>query len=43
MKYMAELKTYLQECGVSVSGYLKTLLEEIASAVKRMVLPLDPN
>ena len=36
-------KKYLQERGVSVSGYLKTLLVEIASAVERMVLPVDPN
>ena len=40
---VAELKTYLQERGVSVSGYLKTSLVEIASAVERMVLPVDPN
>ena len=40
---VAELKKYLQERGVSVSGYLKTLLVEIASAVQRMVLPVDPN
>ena len=40
---VAELKKYLQERGVSVSGYLKTLLVEIASAVERMVLPVDPN
>ena len=43
---LEEHKKYLQECGVSVSGYLKTLLveiAEIASAVKRMVLPVDPN
>ena len=36
-------KKYLQECGVSVSGCLKTLLVEIAPAVERMVLPVDPN
>jgi len=40
---VAELKKYLQECGISVSGYLKTLLVEIVSAVERMVLPVDPN
>lgn len=40
---VGELKTYLQEHGVSVSGYLKTLLVEIAPAVERMVLPVDPN
>ena len=39
---VAELKKYLQE-RVSVSGYLKTSLVEIASAVERMVLPVDPN
>ena len=37
------LKKYLQERGVSVSRYLKTLLIEIASAVERMVLPVDSN
>ena len=38
------LKKYLQERGVSVySGYLKTLLVDIASAVARMVLPMDSN
>ncbi|KAJ7375130.1 hypothetical protein OS493_001868 [Desmophyllum pertusum] len=40
---VAELKKYLQERGVSVSGYLKTSLVEIATTVKRMVLPVDPN
>ena len=41
---VAELKKiYLQERGVSVSGYLKTLLVEIASVVERMVLPVDSN
>ncbi|KAJ7372383.1 hypothetical protein OS493_019833 [Desmophyllum pertusum] len=40
---VAELKKYLQEQGVSVSGYLKTSLVEIASSVERMVLPVDPN
>ena len=38
-----ELKKYLQDRGISVSGYLKPSLVEIASAVKRMVLPIDPN
>ena len=38
-----ELKKYLQDRGISVSGYLKPSLVEIASAVKRMVLPVDPN
>lgn len=40
---MAELKKYLQDRGVSVSGYLKPSLVEIASAVERMGLPFDPN
>ena len=37
------LKKYLRELGVSVRGYLKTSLVEIASAVERMLLPVDPN
>ena len=40
---VADLKKYLLERGVSVSGYLKTSLVEIAAAVQRMVLPVDPN
>ena len=40
---VAELKEYLQERGISASGYLKTSLVEIASAVEKMVLPVDPN
>jgi len=40
---VAEIKKYLQQDGVSVSGYLKTSPVEIASAVERMVLPVDPN
>ena len=36
---VAELKIYLQEPGVSVSGYLKTS----TYAVERIVLPGDPN
>ena len=40
---VAELKKYLQERGVPVNEYLKTSLVEIASAVERMVLPVDPN
>lgn len=40
---VAELKKYLQDRGVSVSGYLKPSLVEIASAVERMGLPFDPN
>ena len=34
---------YLQKRGVSVSGYLKASLVEIASGVERMLLPVDPN
>ena len=37
------LQKYLQDRGVSVSRYLKPSPEEIASAVERMVLPVDPN
>ena len=37
------IKKYLQERGVTVNGYLKPALVEIASAVEKMVLPLDPN
>ena len=33
----------MQERRVSESGYLKTSLMEIASAVERMVLPVAPN
>ena len=33
----------MQERRVSESGYLKTSLMAIASAVERMVLPVDPN
>ena len=40
---VADLKKYFLEHGVSVSGYLKTSLVEIATAVERMVLPVDPN
>ena len=40
---VAELRKYLQERGVSVSGYLKTSLVEIASAVEGIVLPVHPN
>ena len=40
---VAELKKYLQERGVSVSGYLKSSLIEIAAAVEGMMLPGDPN
>ena len=37
------INTYLQERGVTVNGYLKPALVEIASAVEKMMLPLDPN
>ncbi len=40
---VAAIKKYLLECGVTVNGYLKPALVEIASAVKKMMLPLDPN
>ena len=40
---VAELQIYLQDRGVSVSGYLKPSPVEIASAVERMVSPVDPN
>ena len=40
---VAELKKYLQERGISASGYLKTSLVAIASVVEKMVLPVDPN
>ena len=37
---VAELKKYLQERGISASGYLKTSLVAIASVVEKMVLPV---
>ena len=40
---VAERKKYLQDRSVLVSGYLKPSLVEIASAVERMGLPVDPN
>jgi hypothetical protein len=40
---MLELKTYLRERGVSVNGYLKPALVNIAIAVEKMMLPVDPN
>ena len=40
---VAERNKYLQERGVSVSGYLETSLVENASAVERMVVAVDPN
>ncbi|XP_068707905.1 uncharacterized protein [Montipora foliosa] len=39
---VAELKKYLQERGVSVSGYLISLIE-IAAAVEGMMPPVNPN
>ena len=40
---MAELKIYLREQGVTVNGHLKPALVEIANAVEKMMLPIDPN
>ena len=40
---VAAIKKYLQERGVSVNGYLKPGLVEIAVAVEKMMLPVDPN
>ena len=40
---MLELKTYLRERGVRVNGYLKPALVNIAIAVEKMMLPVDPN
>ena len=40
---MLELKAYLLQCGVSVNGYLKPALVNIAIAVEKMMLPVDPN
>ena len=40
---MLELKTYLRERGVSVNGYLKPALVNIALALEKMMLPIDPN
>ena len=38
-----QLKEYLQNRGVNVSSYLKPALVEIATAVNKMMLPLNPN
>jgi hypothetical protein len=35
-----DLKTYLRKRGVSVNGYLKPALIEIANAVEKMMLPV---
>lgn len=40
---VAGLKKYLRERGITVNGYLKPALVVIASAVKKMMLPVDPN
>ena len=40
---LAAKKKYLQERGVSVNGYLKPGLVELAVSVEKMMLPLDPN
>ena len=38
-----EFRAYLRERGVSVNGYLKPALVEIAAAVQKMMLPIDVN
>ena len=38
-----QLKEYLQNHGICVSGYLKPALVEIVTAVNKMMLPLNPN
>ena len=40
---VTQLKHYLQERGVTVSGYRKSLLVELAVAVDRCQLPVDPD
>ena len=40
---VAELKQYLQMRGVQVNGHLKPNLFEIAQAVEKLMLPIDPN
>ena len=40
---VADIKKYLLAREVTVNGYLKTALIEIASAVEKMMLPLDPK
>ena len=37
------MKIYLRERGVTVNGHLKATLVEIANAVEKMMLPIDPN
>ena len=38
-----QLKHYLQDRGVTVSGYRRALLLELANAVDRCQLPTDPD
>ena len=38
-----QLKEYLQNRGFSLSGYIKPALVKIATAVNKMMLPLNPN
>jgi hypothetical protein len=38
---VTELKQYLQMRGVTVNGYLKPNLIDIAQAVEKMMLPID--
>ena len=40
---VAELRKYLQMRGVTVNGYLKPTLLEIAQAVEKMMLPVEPS
>ena len=40
---VAELKDYLKMRGVTTSGHLKPALLEIALAVEKMMMPIDPN
>ena len=40
---VAKLKDYLKICGVTTSGYLKPALLEIALAVEKMMMPINPN
>ena len=40
---VTELKKYLQERGISASGYFKTSLVEITSAVEKIVSASGPN
>ena len=37
---VSDVKTYIRERGVSVNGYLKPALTEIAKAVQKMMLPI---